>query len=310
MKSIMKASKLILLIPLFFLMACSAAYDQVKEIDIKNPKNFQEHLLYNYKINASFEAEEMHDWNSAKLYSEKALRALDGENIYPEKISYWKIPLNRVADIKSGYNNLLSIYEEAILIDPINLAKAISSLDCWSEQEEEKWQTWDIDKCKNDFHSAMHGIYENISSQKILKENTQEENDKSDSIQEEEGESSNVTIVTQNEKKEIMQIIYFDFDDSKLSEISKNVLINFLDKNKNNLSRYIILGHTDTKGSKSYNLNLSLKRAEVVREILLIEGIKEKNVSILGKGEEETAVSTPDETKHPANRRAEVKILN
>ena len=47
----MKASKLILLIPLFFLMACSAAYDQVKEIDIKNPKNFQEHLLYNYKIN-------------------------------------------------------------------------------------------------------------------------------------------------------------------------------------------------------------------------------------------------------------------
>ena len=252
----------------------------------------------------------MHDWNSAKLYSEKALRALDGENIYPEKISYWKIPLNRVADIKSGYNNLLSIYEEAILIDPINLAKAISSLDCWSEQEEEKWQTWDIDKCKNDFHSAMHGIYENISSQKILKENTQEENDKSDSIQEEESESSNLTIVTQNEKKEIMQIIYFDFDDSKLSEISKNVLINFLDKNKNNLSRYIILGHTDTKGSKSYNLNLSLKRAEVVREILLIEGIKEKNVSILGKGEEETAVSTPDETKHPANRRAEVKILN
>ena len=71
----MKASKLILLIPLFFLMACSAAYDQVKEIDIKNPKNFQEHLLYNYKINASFEAEEMHDWNSAKLYSEKALKS-------------------------------------------------------------------------------------------------------------------------------------------------------------------------------------------------------------------------------------------
>ena len=107
-----------------------------------------------------------------------------------------------------------------------------------------------------------------------------------------------------------MQIIYFDFDDSKLSEISKNVLINFLDKNKNKLSRYIILGHTDTKGSKSYNLTLSLKRAEVVKEILLIEGINEKNVSILGKGEEETAVSTPDETKHPANRRAEVKILN
>ena len=101
----MKASKLILLLPLFFLMACSAAYEQVKEIDIKNPKDFKEHLLYNYKINASFEAEEMHDWNSAKLYSEKALRAVNGENIYPEKITYWKLPAETAKDIRSGYIN-------------------------------------------------------------------------------------------------------------------------------------------------------------------------------------------------------------
>ena len=46
-----------------------------------------------------------------------------------------------------------------IINDPQNLAKAISSLDCWAEQEEEKWQTWDIDKCKNDFLTAMHEIY-------------------------------------------------------------------------------------------------------------------------------------------------------
>ena len=165
----MKALKLILLIPLFFLMACSAAYDQVKEIDIKNPKNFQEHLLYNYKINASFEAEEMHDWNSAKLYSEKALKALSGENIYPEKITYWKLPAETAKDIRSGYKNLLSIYDEVIIKDPKNLAKAISSLDCWAEQEEEKWQTWDIDKCKNDFHTAMHDIY-NLLTEEEKKE--------------------------------------------------------------------------------------------------------------------------------------------
>ena len=122
--------------------------------------------------------------------------------------------------------------------------------------------------------------------------------------------TSNVSIVTQNEKKEIMQIIYFDFDNSKLSEVSKSVLLNFLDKNKNSLSRYIILGHTDTMGSETYNISLSIKRAEAVKDILLKEGIKEKTITILGKGEEKTAVRTPDETKHPANRRAEVKILN
>ena len=301
----MKALKLILLIPLFFLMACSAAYDQVKEMDIKNPNTFQQHLLNNYKINASFEAEKMHDWNSAKLYSEKALRALDGENIYPEEITYWKLPTKIAKDISSSYNNLLSIYDEAIIKNPKSLAKAISSLDCWAEQEEEKWQTWDIDKCKNDFHKAMHDIYNFLTEEDEKKEVTK--------VIEQEVEEDNtpqVVIVTENEKKEVMQIIYFDFDNSKLSQVSKNTLFDFLDKNKKKLSKYIIFGHTDTKGSSKYNMNLSIKRAESVKEVLLDQGITPDDISILGKGENELAIDTPDNTKHPANRRAEVKILN
>ena len=301
----MKASKLILLLPLFFLMACSAAYEQVKEIDSKNPKNFKEHLLYNYKINASFEAEEMHDWNSAKLYSEKALRALSGENIYPEKITYWKLPIEIAKDIRSGYNNLLSIYDEAIIKDPKNLAKAISSLDCWAEQEEEKWQTWDIDKCKNDFHKAMHDIYNFLT-----KEDNQKEISEVIDQDVEEDDTPQVVIVTENKKKEVMQIIYFDFDNSRLSEVSKNTLFDFLDKNKNQLSRYIIFGHTDTKGANEYNMELSIKRAKSVKQALLDHGIIPDAISILGKGENELAIDTPDDTKHPANRRAEVKILN
>ena len=301
----MKPLKLILLIPLFFLMACSAAYDQVKEIDIKNPNTFQQHLLNNYKINASFEAEKMHDWNSAKLYSEKALRAFSGENIYPEEITYWKLPTEIAKDISSSYNNLLSIYDEAIIKNPKSLAKAISSLDCWAEQEEEKWQTWDIDKCKNDFHTAMHDIYNTLKEEdekKVASKIIDKEVEEDDTPQ--------VVIVTENEKKEVMQIIYFDFDNSKLSEVSKNTLFNFLNKNKKKLSRYIIFGHTDTKGSSKYNMNLSIKRADSVKEALLDQGIAPDDISILGKGENELAINTPDNTKHPANRRAEVKILN
>ena len=301
----MKALKLILLLPLFFLAACSAAYDQVKEMDVRNPKNFQEHLLFNYKNNASFEAEKMHDWNSAKLYSEKALIAFSGENIYPEKITYWKLPAETAKDIRSGYKNLLSIYDEIIIKDPKNLAKAISSLDCWAEQEEEKWQTWDIDKCKNDFHTAMHDIYNLLTEEDKQEEVTE--------VIEQEGEDDDtpqVVIVTENQEKEVMQIIYFDFDNSRLSEVSKNTLFNFLDKNKNQLSRYIIFGHTDTKGANKYNMELSIKRAKSVKQALLDHGIIPDDISILGKGENQLAIDTPDNTKHPANRRAEVKILN
>ena len=87
-------------------------------------------------------------------------------------------------------------------------------------------------------------------------------------------------------------------------------LINFINKNKKELNRYIIFGHTDTKGTIKYNMKLSIKRAEAVKEILLSQGITAKNVSVLGEGENKLAVDTPDNTKHPANRRAEVKILN
>ena len=301
----MKVTKLILLIPLFFLMACSAAYDQVKEMDINNPKTFQQHLLNNYKTNASFEAEQMHDWNSPKLYSEKAIRALNGENIYPENISYWKLSTEIARDIQSGYNNLLSVYDEAVIKNPKSLAKAISSLDCWAEQEEEKWQTWDIDKCKNDFHAAMHDIY-NL----LTEDDEQEEIVKVIDQETEKDDTPQVVIVTENEKKEVMQIIYFDFDNSRLSQISKNTLLDFLDKNQNKLSRYIIFGHTDTKGPSKYNMDLSIKRAESVKQVLLSQGIDSNDISILGKGENELAINTPDNTKHPANRRAEVKILN
>ena len=82
---------------LIFLGGCSASYKQLSKMENKKPKNFQEHLLSEYKKRASFEAEEMHDWNSAKLYSEKALKSLETDEIYPEEISYWKIPEERIA---------------------------------------------------------------------------------------------------------------------------------------------------------------------------------------------------------------------
>ena len=107
-----------------------------------------------------------------------------------------------------------------------------------------------------------------------------------------------------------MQIIYFDFDKFSLSSVSAHKIKLFLNKYKNEIDEYLVVGHTDTKGSNDYNLVLSLKRAEVVKEILISTGISEKNISVLGQGEDNLAINTPDNTKHPANRRAEIKILN
>ena len=290
---------------LIFLAGCSASYKELSTIQINKPKNFQEHLLSEYKKRATFEAEEMHDWNSAKLYSEKALKSLETDEIYPEEISYWKLPEENINEIRIAYDNLMTIYKDAKKIDPYNLARAISSLDCWSEQQEENWQTWDINSCKDDFLKAMHDIYEKIS----IEEKEQETSNKEEKNSNNETKNE-LTIVTKNKNEELMQIIYFDFDKFNLSEVSKEKIKLFLDNNSSTIEEYLVVGHTDTKGTKKYNLSLSIKRAEVVKEILINYGIQQSRIKILGKGEESLAVNTPDDTKQPANRRVEIKNTN
>ena len=290
---------------IIFLSGCSASYKQLSTMESKDPSSFQEYLLNEYKQRATFEAEEMHDWNSAKLYSEKALKSLETDEIYPEEISYWKLPEENINEIRIAYDNLMTIYKDAKKIDPYSLARAISSLDCWSEQQEENWQTWDINSCKDDFLKAMHDIFEKIS----IEEKEQETSNKEEKNSNNETKNE-VTIVTKNKNEELMQIIYFDFDKFNLSEVSKEKIKLFLDNNSSTIEEYLVVGHTDTKGTKKYNLSLSIKRAEVVKEILINYGIQQSRIKILGKGEESLAVNTPDDTKQPANRRVEIKKTN
>ena len=290
---------------LIFLAGCSASYKELSTMENNKPRNFQEYLLSEYKKRATFEAEEMHDWTSAKLYSEKALKSLETDEIYPEEISYWKLPKENINEIRIAYDNLMTIYKDAKKIDPYNLAKAISSLDCWSEQQEENWQTWDINNCKDDFLNAMHNIYEKISNQEGKQETS---NNKDINLENE--TKDEVTMVTKNKDQELIQIIYFDFDKFNLSKVSMDKIKLFLDNYGNEITEYLVIGHTDTKGTKNYNLSLSIKRAEVVKEILINYGINQNNIKIFGKGEESLAVDTPDDTKQPANRRVEIKKTN
>ena len=300
--------KTILPLSLLFLFSCSASYEKLSKESFNPPTSLSKHLMEAYKTKADFEAQEMHDWNSAKLYAEKALGAADGKDILPEKISYWVIPADKQSELNKAYNNLMTVYKEALLLDPFNLAKAISSLDCWAEQQEENWQTWDIDQCRNDFLSAMHEIFGSLEKEEGISTKQKINNEISkldDSVSDD-----SVSIVTKNSENKILQIIYFDFDKSKLSDVSIEEIKNFINTNKKTIKKFIVVGHTDTMGTKKYNKVLSLERAGVVQKVLIELGIEKNNIHILGKGEDNLRVQTADEVKHPANRRAEISPLN
>ena len=70
----------------------------------------------------------------------------------------------------------------------------------------------------------------------------------------------------------------------------------------------LIVGHTDTVGSNSYNQKLSECRANAAKSGLVAKGIGEGQISATGRGETELLVKTGDSVKEPQNRRATIDL--
>ena len=69
-----------------------------------------------------------------------------------------------------------------------------------------------------------------------------------------------------------------------------------------------VIGHTDRAGKAEANDALSIKRAEVVRDILLASGVRSLSLDVAGRGEREPVVPTADEVAEARNRRVEISI--
>ena len=69
-----------------------------------------------------------------------------------------------------------------------------------------------------------------------------------------------------------------------------------------------VVGHTDRVGSEEANLRLSLSRAQAVRDILVNEGMSAEIIQVVGRGELEPEVDTPDGVAEPRNRRVVITV--
>lgn len=68
----------------------------------------------------------------------------------------------------------------------------------------------------------------------------------------------------------------------------------------------LVIGYTDTTGSRQYNQKLSQRRAEAVKRELIRQGISPDLIQTSGKGETDLAVPTQDEVREHQNRRAQI----
>jgi outer membrane protein OmpA-like peptidoglycan-associated protein len=70
-----------------------------------------------------------------------------------------------------------------------------------------------------------------------------------------------------------------------------------------------ITGHTDSKGDADINMNLGLRRAKEIRDILVSKGVNSALISTDSKGETQPVDTNDTEAGRHNNRRAEVRLI-
>jgi peptidoglycan-associated lipoprotein len=103
------------------------------------------------------------------------------------------------------------------------------------------------------------------------------------------------------------RVIYFDYDQFEVKSEYNTVLQahgRYLSGNPS--SRVRLEGHADERGSREYNIGLGERRAQAVRNYLLLQGAGSDQIATVSYGEERPAVIGSDEEAWSLNRRVEI----
>lgn len=114
-----------------------------------------------------------------------------------------------------------------------------------------------------------------------------------------------------NGKKVLVENIYFAFDKYNLSQEMKEVA-------KSNASKLSgvqagttikVEGNSDEWGTDEYNYALGLKRAKVVKDSLVMDGVSASSISVVSFGESNPTCTEKNAACWQKNRRTEHKLV-
>lgn len=103
--------------------------------------------------------------------------------------------------------------------------------------------------------------------------------------------------------------LFFRFESDALTDQSQALIPEILAVVKAHVVQdVVVVGHTDTMGTQPTNFGLGLKRAMMVRNLLVAAGLDGSTIDVTSVGELDPLVKTPDETPEPRNRRVDISV--
>lgn len=108
-------------------------------------------------------------------------------------------------------------------------------------------------------------------------------------------------------RKLVLEGVNFDYDKATLRQEDHDII----DKNAADLKTWgdvnvEVAGHTDSRGSDKYNMNLSQQRAAAVRTYLISKGISADRLTAKGYGESQPVADNNTDEGRFKNRRVEL----
>jgi peptidoglycan-associated lipoprotein len=103
--------------------------------------------------------------------------------------------------------------------------------------------------------------------------------------------------------------VYFDYDESTLSDDTRDKLSRNADLLKSNPQFSVTIeGHADSRGTNEYNLALGERRANALKDYLTSLGVGGDRLRTLSYGEERQVCNTDEESCWSQNRRGHMII--
>jgi hypothetical protein len=107
-----------------------------------------------------------------------------------------------------------------------------------------------------------------------------------------------------------LYIVYFNTDQSALSPEAAATVAEAAANFRQGGTAVAVRGHTDTVGNVAYNLDLSVRRANAVKDALMRNGVPAAAIRSGGLGEQDLPVPTADQVPERRNRSVHITTVS
>ncbi len=215
-------------------------------------------------------------YTASDLWAEKSMTAAQGTAPAPSAVSDWDLPGDKVGELTDARARLVRALDASAKVkSPVAAARAQVYLDCWMQKQAANTIQADITTCRSGHLNAMDEVDAALGQTAVANS----------------------------------FLLFFDWDRAGMPPEAQAIVRDAAEAIKSSGAKSVVVtGFTDTSGNAKYNMRLSERRADAVKEELVRNGVAADIITTQGQGEDVLIVPTGANEREPQNRRVRIEL--